>query len=206
MIITKGITYSLIFMVASSFVLTSYGCGKTNQAIDSLKSNLENSALVHTWEREHCSTTPPELGIGGSYRVQYEFSGTEVKRNEQYFSSPECRDIAGLITYTGSFKTQKEIQQGVHELDMTYTKVSVAAVNETGKTFLNTAGFCDKKDWQVNQPVDLTNQAQERPYLNTNMMFILLKMTNFTSGKAVIKIAQNRDLSKLTTKIPFARS
>ena len=145
-----------VLLLASS-VVSLAACGAKEAAKD-IQASLENPDLIHTWENQHCSSSKI---AGASFRVQFKFLGNDVQKTEQFYSSADCAELAGEITYSGTFEKKGEVQKDVNELNLKFDRVNVVAFNDIGKKILNTFGLCGKSDWEVNRKADLTTQSRD---------------------------------------------
>jgi hypothetical protein len=151
---------SKVLMFVPGFLALLAGCGSgAKDAANKIEAKIEAPELTHTWEADKCSN---DVIFGTSKRTQYDFSGNIVKRIEQTFSHENCVDPAGTVVYTGSYKKGDEVQKDVHAIDMTFTSVSVTALNDTGVKLLNTLKLCGKGDWTINVSVDMTAQNRDK--------------------------------------------
>jgi hypothetical protein len=145
-----------IVTTAVVMAFASVGCGDAANKAAEL-AGIGSADLQHRFQQEKCSESLALKIIGGSKRTTLEFSGDSVARNEQFFSEGDCKEAVAVdVIYRGRFEKKDEIQEDVHQLNLSYGQVVVIPRTEAGVNALNTINLCGTSDWAIGREVDVT--------------------------------------------------
>jgi hypothetical protein len=152
----------LITVLAGSLIsIIGSGCDSVQSAATNLEAGVSASELQHKWQQNQCASMGSLKLIGASVQTTYEFSGAQITKTDQIFSSANCTDPAVSVAYVGTFNKKDEVSNGVFQLDISYQNVTVTAQNDVGVKVLTDTKFCGDNTWVINQGVNLTSQARD---------------------------------------------
>jgi hypothetical protein len=162
---TKGRTMKknlIVTVIAGSLIsIIGSGCDSLQNAAGNAQAGVSASELQHKWQQNQCASIGSLKLIGASVQTTYEFSGEQITKTDQIFSSANCTDPAVSIAYVGTFNKRDQVSDGVFQIDIAYQNVTVTAQNDVGVKVLGDTKFCGDGTWTVNQGVNLTAQARD---------------------------------------------
>jgi hypothetical protein len=156
----KIINLSIVTVILATGVLGS-ACDSVNNAVNNAEAGVQAQELQHSWQQNNCASIGSLKLIGASIQTSYQFSGAQITKTDQIFSSANCTDPAMSIAYVGTFNKKDQVSDGVYQLDINYQNVTVTAQNDAGIKVLSDTHFCGNQSWTANQGVNLTSQTRD---------------------------------------------
>lgn len=141
-------------LVASVFC----GCDKDKDEENGL--NLEGA-----WQKDCKAEYGDNDTIENHSKMRLEFNGgtLSVIQNQHGPSDTNCETIGVETVFTGNYVTGADADhetavEGATALDLTMTSVRITPKTAEGVQFLNSATFCDKSDWTLDQAYEYTTE------------------------------------------------
>lgn len=157
---------SALAIAALTFGLGAAGCGDAVKDAKDQAGEIVDSAraadLQNRFQDEKCHESLALKVIGASQRNSFEFDGLSVSKQEQYFAEGDCKgDVAIDVYYKGDYKKGEQVQDNVHQLDLTFGAAIVVPRTEAGVKALNTFNLCGISDWAIGVERDVTSVSRD---------------------------------------------
>lgn len=145
--------------------LTAAACSgsDSNSVKESIKQGIKSTDLAHKWIEDQCRSIPlaSAFNLGGSEKLEYEFSGNNVTKIEHHYKNADCTDEANKTIYSGTFKKEKDADTGenIYKLTMTFDKVKVNPLTQNTVDDYVKNQTCGRTDWAVGKENEVTQST-----------------------------------------------
>ncbi len=97
------------------------------------------------------------------YKIEYDFFGDAFVKRYNYYTDSNCSEQTARITYKGNTTIVEgnDDALGSRHLDLLFTSVSVSAVTDAGRAFLETLNFCGQTKFPTGTEVDITATSSD---------------------------------------------
>lgn len=171
-------------LVAVSSIAFIAGCGKDEvggRIADSVDKEVAKTQMRGVWTAG-CQDTNALAVLFDLPKMREEIDyGDSVQKSTLFYSDANCATADIRVTENGDRELASEVRDNVYQLNQKFNSVSITALTEAGKTKLNDIIACNRKDWTVNNAVDVTpdTSAGNRCWTKTpREIFDIIEISN----------------------------